>query len=460
MLITRLARPTSVTLRAWPLAVVFFCLYGLLSIANHLAFDTTGYDLGIFEQIVRSYAQFKVPVSELRGPGFVMLGDHFHPILVTLAPLYWFFPSPITLLLAQAALLAVSVVPVTRTAMRLVSPKMGLVIGVAYGLSWGLQTTVDFDFHEVVFAVPLMAFAIERLIRQEWTAAVCWAAPLILVKEDLPLTFAALGGYLVLKGQRRLGGWVAVAGVVSFLVILKILIPAMNPDGEYAFTGNLGQDFSVWDLPGRLVSPDQKLFLLAAVFAPTAFLAVFSPVSLLAVPTLLWRMVSENPSHWSTGFHYGAVLMPIVYLALADTLGNRGLVLPARIRHVVVVICAVTSLAGITAMPLKKVADPAVWQPDPRLATGKRLMEAIPDNATVAATNNLAPQLTDRTTVQLFPHSTTRRTTDAEWVMADTFLSGWPASPEDTAKELRQLRDRNYQLVEEADGFVLLHRTP
>ncbi|WP_160096614.1 DUF2079 domain-containing protein [Kibdelosporangium aridum] len=459
MLITR---PTSVTLRVWPLAFVFFTLYGLLSVTNHRQLGTTGFDLGIFEQIVRAYAGFEAPVSELKGPGFVMLGDHFHPILATLAPLYWIFPSPITLLFAQAGLLAVSVVPVTRIAMSMVGRQAGFVIGVAYGLSWGLQTTVDFDFHEVAFAVPLLAFAIERLLREEWTAAVCWAAPLILVKEDLPLTVVAIGGYLWLKGQRRLGGWVMASGLVSFLLILKVLIPAMNPAGVYGFAGDLGKGFSWLDLPGRLFDHDKKLVLLLSVFAPTALLALLSPVSLIAVPTLLWRLLSVNQSHWEAGFHYNAVLMPIVFLALADALAKGKLILPAqtyrKALRVVLSVCVVASVIGITTLPLSKLTNATTWQADPRVATAHRLMDMIPDGATVAASNRLAPQLTDRTTVQLFPAIRPRTATDAEWIVVDTHFANWPTSAAAQAAELAGLRETEYRTVAEQDGYILLKR--
>jgi uncharacterized membrane protein len=443
---------TKLRLLPWALAGVFGTLYALLSITNHLQLATTGYDLGIFEQAVRAYAEGRVPVSDLKGAGFVLLGDHFHPILVTLAPFYWVFPSPMTLLVAQAVLLAVSVVPVTRLAISHFGTATGSVIGVAYGLSWGLQTTVDFDFHEVVFAVPLLAFAIERLVKQEWTAAVWWAAPLVLVKEDLPLTFAAIGGYLVLKGQRRLGTWVICAGLGSFVLILHVLIPALHPDHVYGFAGDLGRDESMWqvlaEIPERLVSPNEKLFLLAALFAPTAFVAVFSPVSLIAIPTLAWRFMSTNPSHWTTGFHYSAVLMPIVYLALVEALRRYPL------RRLVVSVCVVTSLAGITSEPLSKLTAATTWHADPRVATAHRLMDMIPSGATVAASNHLAPQLTNRTTVQLFP-AVGRPAVDSEWIIVDTRTVNWPASPDQEAAELRRLRP-TYRTVAEQDGFVLL----
>ena len=48
------------------------------------------------------------------GPGFNLLGDHFQPIVALVAPFFRLFPTPVTLLVAQALLTAVSVVPVCR----------------------------------------------------------------------------------------------------------------------------------------------------------------------------------------------------------------------------------------------------------------------------------------------------------------------------------------------------------
>ncbi|MFD1051141.1 DUF2079 domain-containing protein, partial [Kibdelosporangium lantanae] len=89
-MITTLPAPTRPTLRRlpWGLGGALVVPYAMLSITNHLGLRTTGFDLGIFEQAVRGYAHLRAPVSELKGPGYVLLGDHFHPILALLAPLY------------------------------------------------------------------------------------------------------------------------------------------------------------------------------------------------------------------------------------------------------------------------------------------------------------------------------------------------------------------------------------
>src|SRR5262245_969579 len=97
-------------------AGVCFALYAAVSVQRHHRMESGGYDLGIFEQIVRAYAHGQAPIVELKGPGFNALGDHFHPILILLAPAYRLFPMPETLLVAQAALVAASIIPIGRAA--------------------------------------------------------------------------------------------------------------------------------------------------------------------------------------------------------------------------------------------------------------------------------------------------------------------------------------------------------
>src|SRR5262249_12398336 len=151
---------------------------------EHHSLHTYGFDLGIFEQAVRSWAHGQLPVADLKGPNFPMLGDHFSPILALLAPVYRLFPTASPLLVAQAVLLAVLAVPIVRLAQRFRQARDALVIGLGYGMSWGIAQAVEFDFHEYAFAVPLLAFSACALVEGRTRAAVWWALPLLLVKED------------------------------------------------------------------------------------------------------------------------------------------------------------------------------------------------------------------------------------------------------------------------------------
>ncbi|MFE7773962.1 DUF2079 domain-containing protein [Streptomyces sp. NPDC057445] len=484
------ARPPAgrpAALLAWGWAAALFLLYATVAVRRHQLLRTTGYDLGIFEQAVRAYAHFQAPVVPLRGENFNLLGDHFHPLIAVLAPLYRIWPSPLCLLLAQSAMLAVAVVPLARWAVRALGRRAAHVVAFGYGASWGIASAAAFDFHEVALAVPLLAFALEALGRERWRHAVAWAAPMLLVKEDLGFTLAAVGAYIAWKGPRRLGIVTAAAGLAGSAIAIKLLLPAFNPGGGYAHGANLAEAHgsllaTVAFAPLDALRPDIKAMTLVLVFAPSALIALRSPLSLIAVPTLAWRMLSENGFHWGTAFHYSAVLMPVVLAGLIDALTRyRTSGHPLAARHVrasLATVIAVT-VVMLPSFPLAQLAQRATWHTTAHLEAARSLLRRIPDGVTVAASNRLAPQLTSRCEVVIFPtwpvegrlyeygRKRLPRPT-AEWIIHDRrapeawpYKAGhWPYPPEQQLAELDAAkRSYGYEVVAERDGITLLRRS-
>ncbi|MFE0464305.1 DUF2079 domain-containing protein [Kitasatospora sp. NPDC058965] len=370
-------------------------LYGLLlSLPRQWRMETTGFDLGIFEQAVRGYAAGQLPVATLKGTGFDVLGDHFSPALALLAPFYRLFPSAQTLLVAQAVLFALSVPPVTGVAVELLGRARGVAVGSAYGLSWGVWRAELFDFHEVALAVPLVALAVAALVRGRHRAAVCWALPLLLVKEDQGLLVAGVGALVWWRGGRRLGAVAVLAAVAGTLLAVLVVVPAFNPDGHYDYGAS-----AAWhgDPLARLLLPAVKWHTVALLLAPTLFVALRSPVCLLLVLPLAARFWTPNPTYWGCGQHYNAVLMPVLFLSLADGLAR----LPRRTGRLARWVPALALLLALDAAPVPDLAAPGDG-----VRAARHALAAIPDGATVAAANQLAPQLTGRCTVSLFPYLT------------------------------------------------------
>jgi uncharacterized membrane protein len=462
-------RPGRNRLLPWGLAGLFFVLYSLFCLRRHDAMLTTGYDLGIFEQAVRGYAHFQAPVTPLKGDGYNLLGDHFSPVLAVLVPLYWVWPSADTLLIAQAALLALPIVPIGRWAQQRLGAAPAVAVSTAYGLSWGISSTLGFDFHEVAFAVPLLAFSVVALAERRWVAAVAWAAPLVLVKEDLGVTVAAVGGYVAWRGARRLGLATAAFGLLASVLELFVLLPAMSPSHSYGYWDNLhhepgtggGTLHRLLTLPLHLVTPLAKDHLLLAVLAPTLLLALRSPLLLVAAPTLGWRLLTKNPMYWSLQYHYSAVLMPIVFAAFVDALIRlRGAERRALRMLPGPVLCA--SLAVTVAMvphfPLAQADDLGFWRSSDHVRTVRSVLDDIPSGARVAAGNRLVPQLTNRCTVIEFGWPQDWRT--ADWIVLDEqYPMGWPISGQQEQKEIAAARASGYRTVRDEQGIVLLHRS-
>ncbi|GHJ35489.1 DUF2079 domain-containing protein [Streptomyces sp. TS71-3] len=441
--------------------MLLFALYGSLSLRLHLRMLTTGYDLGIFEQAVRSYAHGHLPVAELKGPDFPLLGDHFSPVVALLAPVYRLWPTPVTLLLAQAGLLALAVVPLGRFAQHSLGRRAAVVLAFGYGTSWGIAQTVGFDFHEVAFAVPLLAFSLAALGEGRWRAAAAWALPLLTVKEDLGLSVAAIGAVIAWRGPRRLGLGLAASGLLGSALEILVVIPAFNQTGSYTYWGKMETPpggTGLGDLLDRvtlgLITPEPKATMLVMLLAPTAFFALRSALMPVGVPTLAWRLLSDNPAFWGTGYHYSAVLMPIVFFAFADALRRS----EPRTRYHALMTCSVVSVLLVPQYPLGQLLHGDTWRTGPRVTEARRILAGIPDGASVAASNRLAPQLTSHDQVTVFGYPNNRPF--PQWVVVDTATpQGWPITPVQERNLINQTREEGYRTVIDREGYLLLRRT-
>ncbi len=449
----------------WALAGVLFFAYTTLSLRLHEIFESNAYDLGIFEQVVRSYAHGQLPVSEIKGPDYPVLGDHFSPVLALLAPLYRMWPGPACLLTAQALLVAASVVPLTLWARRRLGTLAAAVIGSCYGLSWGIASAVGFDFHEWAFAVPLLALSLTALGTGRLKAAAGWSLPLLLVKEDMGFTVMVIGLLIAYRGRRKLGLGTAAAGLGGALLTLLVLLPAASAQGSFEYWHYLDasprEPATFGGLLHRgtlgLITPEPKATTLILTLAPTLFLAARSPLLWVALPTTAIRLVSNNPVHWGTAFHYSLIVMPVVFAALIDALVRRRRGADALRR--VLCGCAAVTVLLLPQFPLFKLVQPATWREDPSYAVAHRLMDRIPDGASVQATNALVPHLTSRTSTALLGWAASRPR--PEWILADTepVEPYWPLSAEQLAARLEFELAHGYRVVERDGGYVLLTRT-
>src|SRR5207302_6118250 len=102
--------------------VVYAATFSTFLVMRHQAFWTFSFDLGIFDQATWLIGHGKVPFMTLRG--LHVFGDHASFILVLIAPLYYLFDSPITLLVLESCAIALGALPLYLIA-RLMLPGLG-----------------------------------------------------------------------------------------------------------------------------------------------------------------------------------------------------------------------------------------------------------------------------------------------------------------------------------------------
>jgi uncharacterized membrane protein len=374
------------------------------------------------------------------------------------------------LLVVQAALVAWSALVVTRCAMRRLGPRDGVCLGIAYAFSWGVQQMIGSDFHEVAFELPLIALAMAAYLDGRWTSAAAWSLPLLLVKEDMGLTLFVFG-LILIRRDRRVGSVLCLIGPIAVALTLFVVIPHFTMSGTLGRVGfgtDQGGGFGVllthpWEIPVKLVLPPVKIVTVFMMLLPTVFLAVRSPLVLLVVPTLLWRFASNTPNYWGLEWHYSAVLMPIVFIALVDVLSSPSRRRPSprirllmsgapRIALALAVLCS-------ALLPLHRLLAPGFWHTPPHVSAADHAVERIPSGVLVAATNRLVPHLVDKATV--YPlvgmdvlDGLPRR---VDWVIADTTIPDMRAAG--GMELLAAIRADGFQQVFAEDGFIVLHRS-
>jgi uncharacterized membrane protein len=425
--------------------VVATALYAAVTLLRFERFTISSFDNAIFEQAVKGYASLGAPIVDVKGPGFNVLGDHFSPVTALIAPFYRLFPSAQTILLAQVVLIAISIHVIALLGMRTLGTALGAVIGVAYALSFGLQSAVEADFHEVAYAAPLLALAGAAYVERRFDRVVLWSVPLLLVKEDLGLTVAAIGAILWLAGERRKGAALAAGAIAAMVVILLVVLPGVAADGAYAYSSTLGGDRGV--VATLLEASDRKLATLALTLGITGLAALGSPWVLAIAPTLAWRFAGDVPFYWGTEWHYSLVLMPVVFVAMIDAIRRRPVLRWATIAGVVV------SGFMMVGSPVMALPQAETYEESPRADSARLVLSLIPEGASVEADISLLSHLvTDHTVYWLG----TSAGAEPDFVLLDT--AAGIGSPTDVAAYAEQAHGGTYDEIFRRDGYVLARR--
>jgi uncharacterized membrane protein len=478
--------------------------YSVFSLTLNDNFGTSSYDLVIFDQAVRSYAHFQPGISILKGlhngfsSHFSVLGDHWSPILASLAPLYWIYDSPETLLVAQAVLFALAIPPLWMFTRRAFgggrkATAAAYLVSVAYALSWPVASAAAFDFHEVAFAPVLMAVALERLQAGRLRTALIALAALLLVKEDMGLFTAGIGVYLavtrrqMVRRQRLVAIALVVLGVADTWLATYVLIPAFGGRSSYywaydALGRNLPQALMhiVAHPLGSLrvlITPQVKLDTMLWLLAPFCFLPLLSPISIAAIPLVLERMLgSRFPNWWVTTYHYNAYLVIILACGAVDGAArlDRWVTRARQDRALAGTMARADRSAGTVALVAAAAICAVGIYLVPRFALGPALhltfyqrnvhdkaaaaaVAAVPSGITVEAVNHLGPHLSGRDTVlvwdgnggsPLYP----------PWVVAsvDGRQFTFHSVPEQVQR-IALLRRHGYKTVFERGGFIVMH---
>lgn len=257
-----------------------------------------------------------------------------------------------------------------------------------------------------------------------------------------------------LSDAERYGPWAIGLigfGVAASALALYVLIPAFHGPGYDAFNHINGDGTMTGHIPfGTAVRT-----LLWILLPTSGLLALRSPLIVAAMPTIGWRFLSHYPENWGTAWHYSAVLMPVVFLAMVDAAARSRQSPRPWLRSYAsgVPAAAVGAAMALTlSLPLASLGHTDTYKVDARTKAVEKVLDLIPDGATVEANVGPISRLVHRTTVYWVGGT---NGVVPQYIALDN-SSGWVPDPLTYGTQLHP--GATYTQIANQDGYVILRR--
>jgi hypothetical protein len=96
---------------AWGFILLYIVTFTWLAILRHASFNSSGFDLGIYDQVVWNTLHGRPFFYTTTGQPLLHLSNHASPILLLVAPFYLLYSGPEMLLFLQTAAIGLGALP-------------------------------------------------------------------------------------------------------------------------------------------------------------------------------------------------------------------------------------------------------------------------------------------------------------------------------------------------------------
>lgn len=452
------------------LIAIYILYFTTASFLRHENFFSGKFDLGNMDQVVWNTINGKIfMVSNEDGVGLVSrLGSHADFILILISPLYLIWNDPRMLLLLQTVVLALGSVFIYLIARHVLQNKnVSLLFAFLFLLSPSVQFSNLYDFHAVTLATTFLLGSFYFLIKEKFRMFFFFAILSGLTKEQVWVIVGLMGLYMAFMTKKKLlGVGIFVAGLLLSFALMSYIIPQVK--GSEHFAVEFYQDFgnSPVEIAKNVISSPQKTIFtitqeeqkqfLYQLFFPLGYLSLLSPLFLLfSLPDLTINLLSKNAQFHQIYYHYTATITPFIFISTIYGIKKVRDMFPMLYPFVIIYLLSVSMYSVYSFGPLyfskKPNIDMFVKQNQDRKIIKEALLN-IPQDAKVAATNNLAAHLSHREILYTIPNGVGK----SEYVAF--LLNDWTAQPslEAQKKMAEDLKNNNqYKVLFEKNNFIL-----
>lgn len=388
--------------------VLMTAYIGAACIVKYNNYNVYGYDHGIFAQMFHNMKETGQMVTTYeRNELMSHFKVHFSPIFYILLPFYMIFPSSQALLVINGFIIISGIVPLMFLCKRFkLSNIATLLFCVCYAIYPTFIGNGLWGLHENAFLAPLILWLFYFSEKDCTIGAVIFAVLLLCVKEDAAMYLAIIALYYIVSGKSLARNFILLAlsllcfGAVTMLM-QKYGLGIMSASRFGNYIGKDGSLFtlirSVIENPAFTLSQvftQEKLLFLLQMFAPLCFLPLMGkkPARLiLFIPMLLINLMTRYSYGYDIYFQYtlgSAAILFYLSVAAYSEMGEK-----RKKTLICATLCSTVMACSTYLSPGYLGRTDAVKQRNDEIA---QALSVIPENASVAATDSPAGNLTER----------------------------------------------------------------
>lgn len=394
--------------------VLFLLVLGTITCLRYLTFSSPNYDFGIFCNMFHNMSTTGLPTVSCERATIISHFDvHISPIYYLILPFYCLFPSPLTLQIAQAAVLASGLIPLYLLARHFkLSYALTAMLAALYALYPPLSTGCLYDIHENCFLPPLLLWLFLCYEKRRF-ALLCIPAVLILgVKEDAAVYLVFFGIYLLFSRRDWKRSLPLIAVATAYFALAVYLLQTYGQGAMFGRYGNVFSGSPVTDgfLGTLLRDPayflsqlaggetfTRKMDWLLRLLLPLGLLlwtphGKFSRLFLLA--PLVMNLLTQYGYQFDITFQYSFGCIPFLFYLLIQNAADA----KPRFRREQLAFAVVTAWLMYLFLVWPSFTHYVRAMRDNRetYATMEAALDHVPDGASVTASTMLLPHIAQR----------------------------------------------------------------
>lgn len=460
-------------------ALAYGVFVSVMTIRYHQRLGTAAYDLGGYDNLFFNALHgrpLRGTVAVPSGENWSSLRTHAEFAIYVFLPFYALRPRAEALLCIQAFMVGIGAIPIYLLAARRIGRGGALLLAAAYLLFAPIHSGNFYDFHFQPLGSTLLLWCFYFLdAKRNVLFGLCFAMA-IACREDVSLSLGITGLLMIAAGYRPKAGFViaAISGVY-FAFVRFYLMPHFGtwwfqdmykdllPAGDESLVGVLKTVVSnpLYTL-GTLLTVEKLLHVLR-LFLPLAFLPLRRPYLWPGfVPAVLTTILTTR-YHPTTDTTFQYIFYWVPFLFLGTLLALERIRAENGRETYVAAACAVAMATLVTSyqwgVVFQRETFASAWgrielgpltdNERQRLGFVRALGAMVPPAASLAVSENEAPQVSNRLT--LFALKT--GTEDADYVLYRKDSGNLGADQANAALAAGQ-----YDLVKELGDFALLRR--